>query len=412
MTTAATAPPSRRKNRRASVLAVVVAFAVLIALFAVGLVRRLNEHATAARVAHNSAALPALAVTPAVSEGWTRELRVPGDLVAVTQTMVYARASGYVRKWYSDIGAHVQAGDTLAELDTPDLDQQLAQARASLSQKVAALKQAQANSDYLQVTAQRQDTLARQKLVAQQDADQANAQAAVGVATVAAAKADMAAQQATVRQLEQLVAYGRVLAPFAGIVTQRLIDVGSLVNAGAAQGGALFQLQATDPLRVFIQVPQTYAPSVHVGAEARVEVRQYPGRAFSGKVGRTAGALDPTTRTLTTEIEVPNPAGELLPGMYADVRLPVAVSHRVVRIPSSAVVYDATGVHVAVVDAASTAHLVTVQPGRDNGTEVEIVDGLSGGEMVIVSPPAGLSNGTRVQATPVATGDAGQEDGG
>ncbi|OLD35978.1 MAG: hypothetical protein AUI19_01845 [Myxococcales bacterium 13_1_40CM_2_68_15] len=201
--------------------------------------------------------------------------------------------------------------------------------------------------------------------------------------------------------------YGRVVAPFAGTITQRFIDVGSLVNAGATQGGALFQLQATDPLRVFIQVPQTYAPSVRVGVDATIEVRQYTGRTFLGKVTRTAGALDPATRTLTTEIQVSNQAGQLSPGMYADVTLPVAVSHPVVRIPSSAVIYDASGVHVAVVDDRSRVHLVAVQPGRDNGTEVEIVDGLQGGERVVVSPPAGLTNGAQVQIAPAVDRKAG-----
>jgi RND family efflux transporter MFP subunit len=269
--------------------------------------------------------VPRVATTLAMSEGPTRELRVPGSLVAVTQTMVYARASGYVRRWYGDIGARVPAGAVLADLDTPDLDQQLQQARASLSQRLAALKQAEASNEYLQVTAQRQNTLFKQELISHDAADQANSQASVGAANVAAAKADVAAQEANVRQLEQLVAYGRVVAPFAGTITQRFVDVGSLVNAGAAQGGSLFQLQATNPLRVVIQVPQTYAPSVYVGVAAKIAIRQYTGRTFSGMVTHTAGALDPATRTLTTEIEVQNAAGELFPGMYADVILPCMV---------------------------------------------------------------------------------------
>jgi membrane fusion protein, multidrug efflux system len=346
--------------------------------------------------------VPRLAVTPAVSIGMARELKLPGNLVAVTQTMVYPRASGYVRKWYVDIGAHVQTGDLLAELDTPELAAAASQARASLSQKVAALKQAEANNEYLKVTAERQMTLFKQNLVAKQDADQATSQATVGAATVAAARADIAAQQSNVRQLEQLAAYSRVIAPFSGIVTQRLIDVGSLVNAGASQGAALFELQAVDPLRVFIQVPQTYAPSVRIDADAKIDVRQYTSHSFPGKVVRSAGALDPATRTLTTEIEVPNPSGELFPGMYVDVRLPVAVSHPVVRIPSSAVVYDASGVNVAVVVAGSRIHLTAVRPGRDNGTDVEIVEGLQGGESVVVSPPAGLPNGAQIQAAPAS----------
>ena len=407
--TTVTTPLQRSGSRRRWVIGGAIVLGALIVAFLAGYLPRLYARDKLAQATRHNVALPPVAVTPAISEGLTRTLRLPGNLVGMNQTMVYARANGYVRRWHVDIGAHVHAGDLLAELDTPELDQQLQQARALLSQKQAALKQAEANNEFLQVTAGRLNELYKQDFASRQDADQANAQADVGAATLAAAKADVAAQQANVRQLAQLVAYGRVVAPFAGTITQRLIDVGSLVNAGAAQGAALFQLQATDPLRVFIQVPQTYAPSVRAGVDATIEVRQYTDRSFSGKVARTAGALDPATRTLTTEIDVPNPAGQLSPGMYADVTLPVAVSHPVVRIPSSAVIYDATGVHVAVLDDRSRVQLVAVQPGRDNGTEVEIVEGLQGGERVVVSPPAGLANGTQVQVAPAASvsGDAG-----
>ena len=395
-----TASPTRSRARPRRIVGWAVVVGMLIVAFMAWYLPRLQMRAELGAVASRNATLPRVAITPAISEGLTRELRVPGGLVAVKQTMVYARASGYVRKWYVDIGATVHAGDVLADLDTPELDQQVQQARASLSQKLAALKQAEATNEYLQITARRQNTLFKEQLISQQAADQANSQASVGEANVAAAKGDVAAQEANVRQLEQLVAYGRVVAPFAGTITQRFIDVGSLVNAGAAQGASLFQLQATNPLRAVVQVPQTYAPSIHAGVAAKIAVRQYTGRTFSGTVTHTAGALDPTTRTLTAEIEVQNAAGELLPGMYADVMLPVAVSHPIVRIPSSAVIYDATGVHIAVVDDRSRVHLVVVQPGRDNGTDVEIVDGLRGGERVIVSPPAGLTNGTEVQLVP------------
>src|SRR6266850_5261805 len=261
--TAAAPLRTRSRSRRRWIVGSAIVVGVLIAAFMAGYLPRLQARTKLDGVTKRNATLPRVAVTPAISEGPTRELRVPGNLVAVKQALIYARASGYVRRWHVDIGARVQAGDVLAELDTPELNQQLQQARASLSQKLAALKQAEASNEYLQVTAQRQNTLFKQQLIAQQAADQANSQASVGAATVRAAQADVAAQEANVRQLEQLVAYGRVVAPFTGTITQRLIDVGSLVNAGAAQGGSLFQLQATDPLRVVIQVPQTYAPTVH-----------------------------------------------------------------------------------------------------------------------------------------------------
>jgi membrane fusion protein (multidrug efflux system) len=395
-TESAAPPPGRAPHRRT--FAVGVVGAGLLAAFLAGYVPRLRARALLAEQARSRTVVPQLAVTTAVSLGTIRELKLPGNLVAVTQTMVYARASGYVRKWHADIGARVHAGDLLAELDTPELTAQLDQGQASLSQKRAALGQAEATNAFLQVSAERQTTLFRQNLVAKESADQAVSQAAVGTATVAAAKADIAAQESNVRQLAQLLAYSQVTAPFDGVITQRLVDVGSLVNAGASQGAALFQLQAADPLRVFMQVPQTYAPSVRDGADARVEVRQYTGRSFAGKVVRSAGALDPATRTLTTEVDVPNPSGELFPGMYVDVTLPLAVSHPVVRVPSSAVIYDESGVHLAVVVAGSRVELSAIKPGRDNGTDVEIVEGLNGGESVVVSPPAGLVDGADIHA--------------
>jgi RND family efflux transporter MFP subunit len=333
-------------------------------------------------------------------------------LVAQSETLVYARANGYVRRWLVDIGDAVETGTLLAELETPELDQQLSQVRATLKQKQAIVVQAIANRDFFQVTAMRMDFLRARNLVSQQDDDQARAQAAVGDANVVAAKADVAATAADVRQLEQLVSFGRVTAPFAGTITQRLIDVGSLVNAGGgAAGQALFRLDATDPIRVFVEVPQTFAPSVRAGESAVVSVRQYPGRAFLGSVTRTAGALDPISRTLNTEIEVPNGSHALFPGMYAQVTLSVAVSHPVIRVPSSAVIEDSRGIHVAVVDDRGVVHLVAVRPGRDNGTAVELVEGLSGGERVIVSPPGNAADGMQIEPVlvPAPQQDAGRD---
>jgi RND family efflux transporter MFP subunit len=343
---------------------------------------------------------PRVAVVTAQAEPAARALTLPGNLVAMQDTLVYARASGYVRRWRVDIGDRVQTGDVLADLDTPEIAQQLKQSRATLQQQRAALAQAQANLAFALVTANRYEPLFHAGVVPKQVSDQANAQAKVWQANVHAAEANVVAQAANVGQYEELVSYGRVLAPFDGTISERLIDVGSLVNAGSgANGQPLFRLVAIDPMRVFVQVPQTYAPGVHVGDEATVTVRQYPGRGFSGKVTRTAGALDPTSRTLNTEVQVPNPKGELFPGMYAEVTMTGTVSHPVVRVPASAIIADSQGVHVAVVDPSSRVHLVTVQPGRDFGSVIELVDGLSGGEQVIVTPPASIAEGMPVQVT-------------
>ena len=200
------------------------------------------------------------------------------------------------------------------------------------------------------------------------------------------------------RQLEQQIAFGKVLAPYDGTITQRLVDVGTLVNAGAGStASSLFELEATNPIRAFINVPQPFAPSVREGADTKVMVRQFPGRSFPGKVARTSGALDPTSRTLRTEIDVPNDKGELLAGMYGEVSIATEISHPVVRVPSSAILADARGVHVAVVDGSGRVHLAVVQLGLDDGTTVDVVSGLEGGEQVIASPPADAADGLQVQ---------------
>ncbi len=340
--------------------------------------------------------LPRVVVARAVAADGGRTLTLPGSLVADRQAPVNARATGYVARWRFDIGDHVRAGDVLAELDTPELLQQLAQARAAVRQKEGALEQAVANRDFAQITAQREDALLAASLSSKQSNDQAHAQEKVWDANVHAADADVAAAQASVRQLAQLVSFGRVVAPFDGRVTQRNIDVGSLVTAGAGQ--PMFRLEAIDPLRAFVQVPQAFALSVKNGQRASVVVRQLPGRTFEGEVTRTAGTLDPALRTLTVQVDVPNPKGELLGGMFAQVTLAVAVAHRVVRVPSSAVITDATGVHVATVDGAGVLHLATVQRGQDMGREIEIVEGLSGGEQVVVTPASDVTDGMRVEA--------------
>jgi RND family efflux transporter MFP subunit len=386
--------------RRRRWLVVMLAVITLAALFFAGYWprhvarKKLVAESTAARQS-----LPRVKVVAAVVADGGRSMTLPGTLVAERQALVNARATGYVRRWQVDIGDRVHAGDVLAELDTPELDQQLVQARAALKQKEAAVEQAIANRDYARVTAKREHALLEQALASQQDDDQASAQVKIWEANVHAAQADVAAAQANVRQLDQLVSFGHVIAPFDGRITQRNIDVGSLVIAGGASGAQpLFRIEATDPIRTFIQVPQAFALSVKDGETASVSVRQLQGRTFDGHVTRTAGSLDPASRTLNVEIDVPNPTGELLGGMFAQATIAVAVSHRVVRVPSSAVITDARGNHVATVDGSGGVHLVEVVRGLDNGREIELVDGLAGGEQVMVNPGADVTDGTRVDA--------------
>jgi len=376
---------------------------VLAAGFLAGYLPRRLARAKLAAATPAAPVAPRVSVAKAVSVDAGRQLTLPAALAANQQTLVYARASGYVSRWLVDIGDRVKKGQLLLQLDTPELDQQLAQSRASLLQTIAALAQAEANREYAYVTARREQELFTKLLISAQENDQAQTQAAVWNANVNAAKANVAAQRANVAQLVQLVSFGKVYAPYNGTITRRLVDVGTLVNAGAGtNAAALFEIAATDPMQAYVDVPQVFAPSVRVGAEARIAVRNFRGRVFTGRITRTAGALDPASRTLRTEVDLPNPKGELLSGMYVEVSLDVAVSHQVVRVPSSAIIADSRGVHVAVVDGSGKVHLVAVTTGLDNGNTIEVVAGLSGGEQVIAAPPGDVTDGMQVQ--PVSAG--------
>ena len=392
-----TLTPGRGKRRLA--VAVAVAVLALFAAFVVGYApRRLARHRLSAETPTAPVA-PRAAVAKAVAVDVGRVLTLPAALAANQQTLVYARASGYVRRWLVDIGDRVKTGQLLVELDTPDLDQQLAQAKAALAQRVAAVAQAEANREFAHVTARREADLFAKSLISAQENDQARTQAAVWDANVNAARADVAAQRATVGQLAQLVSFGKVNAPFDGTITRRLVNVGTLVNAGAGStAAALFEIAANNPMLAYVDVPQVFAPSVHAGEAAKIAVRNFRGRTFPGRVTRTAGALDPASRTLRTEVSVPNATGELLPGMFVEVSLDVAVTHKTVEVPSSAIIADARGVHVAVVDQSGKVQLVTVTTGLDNGNTIDIVAGLAGGERVIVSPPSDVRDGMEVQA--------------
>src|SRR5438445_858413 len=401
-TASETLTPRRRWSRRQLWIAA-AAVLVLAAGFLAGYLPRRLARAKLAAATPTAPVAPRVSVVKAVAVDAGRVLTLPAGLVANQQTLVYARASGYVSRWLVDIGDRVKKGQLLVQLDTPELDKQLAQARASLAQTIAALRQAQANRDLAKITARREAALFARLLISAQENDQAQTQAAVWEATVKAAQANVAAQRANVGQLEQLVSFGKVYAPYDGTITRRLVDVGTLVNAGAgSNAAALFQIASTDPMQAYVDVPQVFAPSVRVGTEAKVAVRNYRGRVFAGKVTRTAGALDPASRTLHTEIDLPNPKGELFAGMYVDVSLDVAVTHQVVRVPSSAIIADSRGVHVAVVDGSGKVHLVAVTTGLDNGSTIELVAGLSGGEQVISAPPGGVTDGMQVQ--PVSAG--------
>jgi len=367
------------------------------------------------------------------------DLVLPSNIQAIEETAIYARTSGYVRERYVDIGDRVAAGKALAQIDTPELDQELSQARAALAQTRsglaqarasftqaqanlnqarAGLEQSKANEDFAGITAQRFTRLEREELVAHQDADEkrtalAAARATTAVshanveamqanlgaleASVEAAQANVAANEANVQRLKALQSFQRVEAPFAGIITARGIDRGALITSGSGSGSiALFRIAHVENLRIFVNVPQTFVRSIVPGQEVQILVPEYPQRPFVGKIASTAGALDPTSRTLLTEVRLRNDDHALMPGMYAQVKFSLAPADAVWVIPATALIARSAGPQVITVRGDGTVHYVSVQLGRDLGQSVEIVAGLGGAERLVVSPPDGLKEGTRV----------------
>jgi membrane fusion protein, multidrug efflux system len=323
---------------------------------------------------------------------------LPGTVTPLQSTTIYSRANGYLRTWRVDIGDKVKEGQLLAEIDTPELDQQVAQARAQLVQAQANVVQATANRDFSRTSLERYKVLTPQGVTSQQDLDQHGAQAQVDEASVSVAQANVRAMQANIDRVYQLKAFSRVTAPFSGTIVSRFVDIGTLVTAGNAT--PLFNLVATDPVRVFIQVPQDVAPSVRPDVPADVTVREYAGRRFQGRVTRSAGALDPASRTMNTEVRVPNADGALLAGMYGEVSLTLPNPHKVYELPATALFNDAKGLRLAVVSEDSKVKFVPVVVERDTGATVQISSGLSGGERVVKLANAGLSEGGTVGVVP------------
>lgn len=369
------------------VAASVGAVAVLAALFVAGWLphRARAAEAAAASAAHTGGPRRVEVVKPRAA-GASSALALPGSVEALRETGIWARASGYVRKWHVDIGDHVEKGQALCDLDTPELDQELAQADAERASKQASLEQARAGMTFSTAQAKRFEALAPQGLASQQDLDDKRSKAAVDQAMVRAAEAALRSTEANGRRLAELRSFARVVAPFDGIITARNVEEGTLVTAGTSGGQGLFRLAATSVVRVFVQIPQELAPSVRAGMAAKVRAREFPARAFEGQVTRTAGALDPASRTLRTEIQIPNPDGTLLAGMYAQATLELPAPHRALLVPSTAILADAKGTRVAVVGDDGKLRLVPVQIERDTGSETAIVGGLAGDERVVTNP--------------------------
>ncbi|MCA1828860.1 MAG: efflux RND transporter periplasmic adaptor subunit [Myxococcales bacterium] len=392
---AATAVPKKRLAKVTVAVALVLA-----AAFAVGYFERRRSAATLAKATEASqhAVLRVEVVTPKVLAS-DRALQLPGSVQPLQATQIFARASGYVRKWKADIGDKVKEGQVLAEIETPELDQELAQARAQLMQTQASEAQAKANRDLALANLGRARRLAPSGVVSKAELDQAEAQASVGEANIKVAAANVGAAQANIRRLMQLKAFASVTAPFAGTITQRTVEVGTLVSA--ANGQPLFRIAAMDPARIFVQIPQDVAPGVRPGVAAAVSVREYPGRKFQGVVTRASGELDPSTRTMTTEIRVPNQDGALMAGMYAEVSLSLPLAHHVLEVPATALLSDARGQHVALVENGKL-HLQPVVVERDNGATIDVSSGLTGNESVARIGSAAFVEGMQVEVRPSA----------
>jgi RND family efflux transporter MFP subunit len=329
-------------------------------------------------------AIAAVTVTYPTISGTEQELALPGNTQPLSDAPIFARTDGYVQKWNYDIGAHVKLGDVLAEIETPEVDQQLQQARADLDT-------AKANLSLSTITAQRYIALGKDGAVAKQDTDNA-------VGDMNAKKAIVDSATANVRRLEQLQSFEKVVAPFDGVITARNTDVGQLVNAGSATGGKeLFHMSATNKLRVYVSVPEQYERAATNGTVATLTLNEFPGKTFRGTVVRNASSIDLSSRTLLVEVDVDNPTGELLPGAYVSVHLRLSEgTATAMMVPVATLIFRAEGLRAAVVRN-GRADLVPIQTGRDFGDTIEVVSGLGLHDPLIVNPPDSLVSGTPVR---------------
>jgi RND family efflux transporter MFP subunit len=380
--------------------------ALITSLVVVALKRHEHTRELNAAAAQLSSALPRVSVATARWAPPTSELTLPGDAQPIRGSALYGRVNGYLKWWRVDIGDRVHEGQVLAEISSPDVDDQLAQARANLALAKSNLLAAQANLELAKITLRRNLEANRSSsgAVAQLTLDQNKAEVKTTAAQVETSRASIQVNEATVQQYADLQAFEKIVAPFTGVITARTVDPGALITAdNPSEARPLFYLMQTDPLRVFVNVPQVFATTVAVGQSASVYREQDPSRQFSGHVTRTANALDPNTRSLLTQVDVPNPDDALRPGMYLQVKFIAPRVGRTVLIPSAALVWRPDGTFVPVLDSDHRVHHRKVQSGRDFGAEVEILSGLEGGQTIIVHPGDALAEGQQVEPVPVAS---------
>jgi RND family efflux transporter MFP subunit len=358
-----------------------------------------NTHTQSALAASTNASVaePVTVLHPHAGDP-TSELVLPATLQAFSESPIYARTSGYIAHWYTDIGHPVHAGDLLAKIDSPEVDQQLIRARASLNQS-------QANLTLASVTTKRYQQLIQSNSVAQQEVDQNNQ-------NLTSQQANVVSMTAEVKQLEQQQSYERVTAPFSGIITERRTDVGDLINAGNSGVGAeLFRVSRIDIMRIFVSVPEAYSQQVTSGMHVKVQLTELPNQSFDGQVERSDHSINLATRTLLVEVDVPNPEGKLLPGAYGQVHFKLPSASRPLIVPSGSILFQAAGPQVAVVTPKNTIELRKVSIGRDFGNTMEITNGLSAQDAIVASPPDYLITGmpVSVQGQPSAqTGKSGR----
>ncbi len=389
------APRKGSPGRTAAILLIAVVVVGLLVLS--GVIPRLRSRKALAAETNELAAPTVLVIQPKRGAP-SQEIIVPGNIQAFVDAPIYARTNGYLKRWYFDIGSHVIQGQLLAEIESPEVDQQLSQAQADLGT-------ATANLHLSQLTANRYSDLIKQDAVSQQETDNA-------VSDLASKNTAVKSAQANVDRLKQLVSFEKVYAPFDGVVTARNTDIGQLIDSGASGGQArsLFQIAAINKLRVFISVPQIYSQ-----AAADLTFAEFPGRRFQGKLVRTSRSIDPTARTLNVEVDVDNAKGELLPGGYTEVHLKLKEGIPTMTIPVSALLFRREGLRVAVAKSDNTAELEPVTLGRDFGDFAEITTGLTGQERIISNPPDSIIDGERLniqtgkQQAPPAAGQGGEK---
>jgi RND family efflux transporter MFP subunit len=378
----------RKEESHPNVVVIALVLLLFLAVALWGIFTRHHKRSQLNESAEKSTHIPVSVVHPTNSRAGD-ELILPANVQAYLETPIYARTNGYLKKWYVDIGGRVKAGELLATIDTPDVDQEY---RAA----IAAQATATANRDLAKVTADRYQGLLKSDGVSRQEVDQ-------NVSAYHAREADLQSANANVERLRYLENFSQVIAPFTGVITARNVDVGALIQNGTSM--QLFRIAQTDVLRVYVNVPQTYERTMLPGVPGNLEIPEFPNQTFVGKVARTSRSIDLTSRTLLTEVDVPNPDGIILPGVYGNVHFHVQVSAPPLEVPSNTLIFRAQGSQVAVVSAQNTAHLQNVSLGRDLGTAIEVNSGLTKDDSVILNPPDSIGEGDPVQVTETIKND-------